>query len=170
MSYFDLLHLLQKMFQEININNGVNNPDKLMATYDQEINPLWQDSGLQKDFVELGADTYIPKPVEVARVLRLLKRRMRAGDGGKPLVGRIRAEVLEKRRPLYDQDRVNLSGIAKEIARTAKADMSSFSKFQVEGWMEVNQAIEDLEGMVIVAPTGSGKTEVFLMPVIWRVA
>jgi ATP-dependent helicase YprA (DUF1998 family) len=46
----------------------------------------------------------------------------------------------------------------------------SFSAFQVEGWERVLDTINNRQGIVVVAPTGSGKTEVFLMPVIYAIA
>src|SRR5690606_15067490 len=53
---------------------------------------------------------------------------------------------------------------------------NTYSRFQVDGWRRVLEVIGVLkhdkapESVVVVAPTGSGKTEVFLLPVIYHVA
>ncbi|WP_162179463.1 DEAD/DEAH box helicase [Thermogemmatispora carboxidivorans] len=94
-------------------------------------------------------------------------------------------EALVRRRPPRDLRLEDLTGELGAIAQLLKAseeeqrhqDSSPAAKegelrvstFQVEGWEKALQVIRHSQGMVITAPTGSGKTEVFLLPIIYEI-
>src|SRR3712207_6996375 len=51
----------------------------------------------------------------------------------------------------------------------APSKFKFFSRFDLDGWQKVVTAINQQTGLVITAPTGSGKTEVFLLPTIQQI-
>lgn len=97
--------------------------------------------------------------------LTQLKQRMRVGSPGSLLVERVRVDLIPRYRPRRDVLATGLSDTSARIA-TLAPDKSSFSRFQVSGWDQVLKTIEDRATIVILAPTGSGKTEVFVLPVV----
>lgn len=175
MSYLSLYHLLRQLFSEINthaIPDAMPSPVEIWQQYGTTISDLLASPEVSREIIDLGNEIYSPKAIEIARILQNLRQRFNA-DQPNPsiLVGRIRAAICLKQRP--DRTaylRNNLTGVAAEIARLSPPSFISFSRFQVEGWQRVYDTIENRRGIVVVAPTGSGKTEVFLMPVLYSVA
>ncbi len=119
--------------------------------------------------VEVIPNLYVPIPLEVARVLRNLRQRFDPDDSAPALVERFRVEVEQRFRPKFDQPVSTLSGAMREIAEIGKR--KAYSAFQIEGWRRVLETLEQsLSGQpaatVLTAPTGAGKTEAFLLPLI----
>lgn len=170
MSYLELQRLLQDIFGAINTTNMVPSSAEVWADHETQITALAATQELQDQFTRLRADIQMPKAVEAARMLRLLRQRMRADADGKTLVGRFRAEVLPRHRPTRDRARNALRGRTASIAQLAPPEFTHFSGFQVEGWKTVLNTIRDHGSLVVVAPTGSGKSEVFLMPIVEDIA
>lgn len=170
MSYTDLRALLEQIFSRLNSANGVPNPNEVWSEYAQNIYSLLGYDELQDEFTSLGNSIQLPKALEAARILKNLRQRFDADGRANPLVGRIRAAAVEKQRPIRNIARNTIQGVASEIVRLAPGSFTHFSRFQVEGWERVFNTINNREGIVVVAPTGSGKTEVFLMPVIYAIA
>ena len=169
---FDALHdLLQSMFSRINISNSVPTPLEMWNVYGSEIVPLLTSSEpeVRATLVSLGSDIWLPKPLETARVLQNLRQRFNPGGAGKPLVGRIRAEAILKTRPKRDRERSGLRGDQAAIAKLAPS-FTEFASFHLDGWERILGVIKERSSIVVVAPTGSGKTEVFLMPIIYVIA
>lgn len=169
---FEAVHsLLQKMFSDVNVRNGVPSPDEVWSKYNSEITSFLtsSESEIKDIFIALGNGISLPQPLETARVLQNLRQRFSIDDEGKRLVGRIRAETVLRTRPSRDIPRDSLYGDAGKIARLTPEDFTSFSAFHVKGWERVLDTINNREGLVIVAPTGSGKTEVFLLPLIYAI-
>lgn len=77
---------------------------------------------------------------------------------------------MQKDRPTQNQARDRIGGIGRNIVRLAPDRYTHFSRFQIDGWQKVLNAINNRSGIVFVAPTGSGKTEIFLMPVVYAIA
>ena len=173
MSYNALYSLLHDIFTEVNQNNEVPTAQELWGHYDDRILPLAQAQQTQHEFVDLGNGVIMPKAVEALRILSRLRQRFRRdridNDGGDRLVGRVRGEAYLRQRPINNIDRTSLSGEALQIA-SLSPDHFLFSEYQVQGWQRVQQAIANGGSLVTIAPTGSGKTEVFLLPVIHEIA
>ncbi len=180
MSYPQLRDVLQTAFNDINATNDVASPQALWNDHAAAIRPLIG-TEMESNFVALGEvpgatgpeEVWLPNALEAARVLRRLRQRMSADDAGHDLVGRMRAAVQLRNRPRYDRliaDLISSGGDIGEIARLAPANIEAFSSFQVDGWTRVLNAISNLENLLIIAPTGSGKTEVFLLPIIHSIA
>jgi hypothetical protein len=170
MSYHDLRVLLEKLFARLNAANVVPSPGEVWADFAQDIHNLLELNGIREEFTDLGNGIQIPKALEAARLLQNLRQRFDANERASPLVGRIRAAVVEKQRPTRNVDRATIQGVGSDIVRLTPESFKHFSRFQVEGWQRVFNTINNREGIVVVAPTGSGKTEVFLMPVIYAIA
>jgi hypothetical protein len=168
MSWEQTRNLLQAIFQQINVNNDVPLPSDLWTAFGAQINPLVGSPVIEANFAQLDDQIWSPQPVEVARLLSRLRQRRRAQDDGRPLVGRLRAEAILRQRPPYDVLTFGLAGNLREIADIGQRD--AYSHFQVEGWERIIEALRDRTGLVIVAPTGGGKTEVFLLPIVWEIA
>lgn len=124
--------------------------------------------------VEIVPGRFAPVAVELARLLIHLKQR-REIDRGKArlLVGRFRAEVRGRTRPLRNIRRDTLVGLEHHLSEIGGRD--TYSQFQVDGWRQVDAVMERTEqgqvaAAVITAPTGSGKTEVFILPIMNRIA
>ncbi len=94
-----------------------------------------------------------------------LKQRMRPAGEGNRLIDRVRVDSIKRYRPKREIPASNLTGDAARVA-TLAPDKTSFSKFQTSGWTEMFNAIQDKATIVILAPTGSGKTEVFVLPIV----
>jgi hypothetical protein len=169
MPYRALRNLVERIFSDLNAANVVPTPAEVWNAYASEIAPLLALPGVQGEFTVLGGGLWLPKALEAARVLQHLRQRFGPDKEGRPLVGRIRAEAVLKERPRLDRSRASLTGEEQAIAKLAP-EFAEFSSFQVEGWRRVLEAIRNQSGLVIVAPTGAGKTEVFLMPIIYNIA
>jgi superfamily II DNA or RNA helicase len=55
-----------------------------------------------------------------------------------------------------------------EIAKIGRNE--KYSQFQIAGWGKVLDTIRQRKGLVIVAPTGAGKSEVFMLPLIFEIS
>jgi superfamily II DNA or RNA helicase len=170
MSYHALGVLLEGLFARLNAANVVPSPDEVWADCIQDIHNLLELNEIRNEFTDLGNGIQLPKALEAARLLQNLRQRFDADGRTNPLVGRIRAAVVEKQRPTRNVDRATIQGVGSDIVRLTPESFTHFSRFQVEGWQRVFNTINNREGIVVVAPTGSGKTEVFLMPVIYAIA
>lgn len=170
MSYHALRVLLEGLFARLNAANVVPSPGEVWADCFQDIHNLLELNGIRDEFTDLGNGIQLPKALEAARLLENLRQRFDADGRANRLVGRIRAAVVEKQRPTRNVGRATIQGIGGDIIRLTPESFTHFSRFQVEGWQRVFNTINNREGIVVVAPTGSGKTEVFLMPVIYAIA
>jgi superfamily II DNA or RNA helicase len=171
-SWENLHNLLEDIFGQSNAENNVPSPRDLWDLYGTQITELVAelntDSGIMGSLTQLGDGIWSPKPVEAARLLRLLKLRRQADSDGNPLVGRLRSEVMLRRRPPYNVRTSELNDPLRQIGDIAGHD--TYSEFQVDGWNSVLEAIQERSSLVITAPTGGGKTEVFLLPIIYHIA
>ena len=173
MSYHDLGDLLERLFARLNAANAVPSPTEVWADCVQDIHNLLESNGIREEFTDLGNGIQLPKALEAARLLQNLRQRFDADGRTNRLVGRIRAAVVEKQRPARNVTRntiLSSESVAGDIVQLTPDSFMSFSRFQVDGWERVLNTINNREGIVVVAPTGSGKTEVFLMPVIYVIA
>ena len=173
MSYQNLHSLLQSIFVEVNQTNAVPSAQDLWSRYSHLISPLAQEQDLRHEFVELGNGIIMPKSVEALRTLSLIRQRFSRdrSDNGEDrlLVGQVRGESYLRQRPIQDLDRTTLSNEAQAVAALTSTSFH-FSEYQVQGWERVKQAIASGGSLVTIAPTGSGKTEVFLLPIIHEIA
>lgn len=167
MSYRNLYNLLQQIFSDLNAANVVPAPAEVWNKYGSEIKRTLPEA--RDEFTLLGNNFWLPKALEAARVLHCLRQRFGPDKEGRPLVGRIRAEAVLRERPRRDRPKANLTGEEQAIAELAPG-FEAFSSFQVDGWTRVLETIRNRDGLVIVAPTGAGKTEVFLMPIVYTIA
>lgn len=181
----NLHHILSQMFHELNDGQPLESAYELWQKYQHEIRAIIESPdnnneairAVKRHLVEIGPDIWIPQSYEAVRLLQQLKQRFSAeAENPNPLVAQLRAEALIRRRPIRDILRSSLEEgkISRILADIGQKD--TYSRFQVDGWRRVLEVIGVLkhdkapESMVIVAPTGSGKTEVFLLPVIYHVA
>jgi hypothetical protein len=142
MSFQELNNLLNNIFSTINTTNCVPSPQEIWQNYSSVIEPLLHSDDVSSEFVHLGDGIHSPKAIETARILQNIKQRFSAEeDNNRPLVGRIRGTSCLRSSPIRDQEASSLSGIASEIARLSQH--SSFSRFQVEGWLQVEQTINN---------------------------
>jgi hypothetical protein len=171
MSFEGLQELLHSMFSQMNAANGVSQPTEIWNAYQEEILALAEspDPNIRKIFTAFGDDIVLPQPIEAARILQNLRQRFSIDEEGRRLVGRIRTETVLRTRPKRDVPRESLIGNAEKIAGLTPANFTTFSQFHINGWDRVLHTIRDRDGLVIVAPTGSGKTEVFLLPLIYAI-
>jgi len=122
------------------------------------------------DRIEIDNGIFVPRATQVVHALRTLKQRMDTNQEGSPLVGRFRAEVVERKRPKFSVSKESIDDSAlKTIAEIG--GKPSYSNFQVAGWKKVLNLLQSQDkAMVITAPTGTGKSEVFMLPLIYQVA
>lgn len=163
--------LLKKIFQSINEGEALLTPEEFWNKYGPEVNQLNLDM-LADKLTELGNGIWSPKPYEALRVLSNLRQRRTMSDGhpndGRALVERVRVEVEARRRPQFNVSTESLEGVSKQIARIG--DKENYSQFQVEGWWHTDKTLSNRTGLIVVAPTGAGKTEVFLLPLVASIA
>lgn len=168
---FDRLHaLLETMFAEVNVANRPSEPSTLWETYRTQITPLLASSTVRDEFVALGNGVWLPRSVEATRMLGHLRQRFAPADVGRPLIGRIRAETIVRQRPSRTVHRDTLRGASRAIAELTPRQFTHFTDFQVDGWDRVLATLKSRSSLIITAPTGSGKTEVFLLPVVYDIA
>ncbi|MEG3438295.1 DEAD/DEAH box helicase [Pannus brasiliensis CCIBt3594] len=172
MSWENLQTLLHRLFDEVNLNNSVRLPQDIWNDYQAQIQPLLLE--YPQEFVELSNGLWIPKAIETGRILSKIRQRFNSAQVGRDLTARIRTDVLLRERPIRNINLTTLEGENRDIGAIAAnlviKPIQEFSQFQITGWGKTLQAIRNREGMVIVAPTGSGKTEVFLLPLIYELA
>lgn len=168
---FDRLRdLLQAMFSEVNIANQPAESVDLWNRYGEAITPLLAASSVRDEFVSLGGSMWLPRSIEATRILGQLRQRFTPTDIGRSLVGRIRAEAIIRQRPARTVSRSMLEGDVRAIAELTPPYFSHFTEFQVDGWKRVLAALNHRQDLIITAPTGSGKTEVFLLPLVHDIA
>lgn len=170
MSWADLENLLTNFFQDVNTRNDVDPPAEIWRKYGGEITSLLASPDIAPQFVKMSkvSDLTSPKAAEVARMFLLLKQRRQVGGPGKPLVGKIRAAVVPRRRPPFSVPVISLTGEMAEIASIGNNE--TYSRFQIDGWSLVLETIRRRRGLAVVAPTGAGKSEVFMLPLIHEIA
>jgi superfamily II DNA/RNA helicase len=156
----DLFGILKDIAQDFNSGRPLPDPQELAnrcASLDRD--------ELKDHLVELDNELWVPKALEVLRVLHALKQRFYVEKLEKqtPLIGDIRLEVRPRLRPEYNQ---RPEGILAEIG--AIGDYPQWSLFQTEGWQKVLEALRNKGRLVITAPTGTGKSEVFLLPLLHK--
>lgn len=107
----------------------------------------------------------------LSNALLKLKQRINPGKEGRELVQRLRVERVPRERPVRNIARTSrlLTTYGLDIASLAPQH-DSFSAFQTEGWTAMKQAIDKKESLVLLAPTGSGKSEVFILPIVDQIA
>lgn len=172
MTWESLKTLLSELFTTLNQENSVLPPQQLWSNYQNQIQSILSEH--PEEFVELSDGLWLPKAIETARILSKLRQRFNANQEGRNLTGRIRAEVLLRQRPIRNIGVQRLTGEERQVANVAAnlniRPIRNFSEFQIAGWSATLQTIRNREGMIIVAPTGSGKTEVFLLSLIYEIA
>lgn len=169
MSFDNLRSVLESLFSRVNASNCVATPTETWREYQSDILPLINSPEVRDQFTSLRDDIVLPKAYEAARLLWLLRQRFNRGQEGRPLVGRIRAEAVLKERPRRDRLKIDLQDVERQIAELTPAFIE-FSGFQVEGWGKVINAVRNRDSLVITAPTGAGKTETFVLPLIFEIA
>ena len=136
---------------------------------------LASDPLLQRHFQDVGDGFQVPRITESLRMLSQLKQRFSPSEGSpKNLIGRVRLDVLRRERPVRDLTKPttggakpnDITGTELSIANYTPPRFTEFSAYQVEGWGKVTEALEHRSGLVITAPTGAGKTEVFMLPLL----
>lgn len=163
--------LLQEMFYPINTGENSLSPEELWERWSDRLEDLARDPVIADKLVSMGNGIRSPIPYEATRILSNLRQRRMINNlpnEGRRLVERMRVEVLPRSRPIRNIPRETLSGDLLDVATIG--NKLSYSQFQIEGWTTTSQALENQEGLVVVAPTGAGKTEVFLLPLITRIA
>lgn len=151
-----LFEFLQEKAKRINSGDPLANLDDLA-----EESKTLELSKTPQLAVEVSAGKWVPRALENLRLLGNLKQRFEPKKDGSPLVGRYRFEVRPRYRPAYNQTPTN--GY-KEIAKLG--GRTEWSSFQIRGWEAVQAALDKKASLVITAPTGTGKTEVFLLPIL----
>lgn len=183
--YEEMRDLLQDMMRDIITARDFPPPNLLWERYHQRIEPLCKREELREEFVALGGDILLPRAIELVRLLKQLRQRFDALGPSRSLVEHMRMEALVRRRPPRLLRLEDLPGELEMIARllrpseeeqqhqdsstAAREGELRVSTFQVEGWKKALEVIRHRQGMVITAPTGSGKTEVFLLPIIYEI-
>lgn len=170
MSYQALRALLRSAFADLNEANVMAAPQQLWDTYGPEISRLSESPELEHEFTDLSESVRLPRTLEAMRSLQDLRQRFTRTQDGTPLVGRVRAEVVLRQQPKRDVARSSLAGHAQQVADVAPESFAAFSEFQTQGWLKASNVLDTGGDLVIVAPTGGGKTEVFLLPVIQKIA
>ena len=166
----DLQDDFQALVQLCDLINQTNDvPDPTESLLGALILPAVQDLKAGPSRIEVTPNIYVPLPLEVARILRYLRQRFTPDGPAPSLVERIRVEAKQRFRPKFDQPISALSGAMREIAEIGQRE--AYSEFQIEGWRRVLETLEmALSGQpaatVLTAPTGAGKTEAFLLPLV----
>lgn len=121
----------------------------------------------------------------IYHLLKNLKQRFDSRSQGKPLVHDVRYEAVRRFVPKRNITAEEIEKRFKsyiKIARDTTADIykfapeihkilefPSYSRYQVYGWRFVYDALENNTSVIITAPTGSGKTEVFVPPLVYKI-
>lgn len=170
-SWRSLHQILAQLFHNMNTQNSLLTPEEVWRTYHRELQVLLDAdrSEITDALVEVSPDIWIPKAYEAIRLLKNLRQRFDRQQIGTDLVAQARAEVIRRDRPVWDVGLDRLSEFPDLRAIAELGGKETYSRFQVRGWEIVLKTIENQESMIITAPTGSGKTEVFLLPLIYWV-
>lgn len=163
---------LKEIFQSINEGNSLLTPNEFWQQYGSQISQINDEQVLDK-LIELGDRVWLPKPYETVRLLSNLRQRSWVNgiptDGDdRQLVENVRVEIELRKRPNWDKEKGNLDGDLRTLAEIG--GKPKYSEFQVLGWKQTASALQNRAGLVIVAPTGAGKTEVFMLPLITSIA
>jgi len=156
-----LLEELRWLANEINRSGSVPRPENVTAVHPGL-------AGLSLHTTTLAPGIKVPRTLEALRLLGHVKQRFGPDEVGKGLVGRLRFDVVPRNKPKRDRVREGLDDLETKVA--AYSQYPRFSSFQVDGWRKVLRAVHDRSGLVITAPTGAGKTEVFTLPLIHAIA
>lgn len=170
-----LQHVLSNLFDNLNTGGNLLTPQEIWSNEQELLQSILQTPQAENNLVRVGDDVWIPKAYEAIRILRLLRQRLNVNRSGRVLVDQIRAEVIQRKRPTRNFRRENLIHhriFSNEDYRLIAeiGGKATYSEFQLRGWREVLETISNRESIIITAPTGSGKTEVFMLPVIYSVA
>lgn len=170
MSWIQARDLLQKIFEQVNTQNNIAAPQQIWDQFEEQIIQLLASSNTNptRYFTQLNDIISLPQSVEFARILKSLRQRRQVEDVGRDLVGQIRIQTKLRERPNRKITISDLKGHRQQIAKIGKREY--YSRFQVDGWQRVLDTIRKKSGLVIVAPTGAGKTEVFLLPILYGIA
>lgn len=174
---FDRLYdFLSEIAGEVNSGQQLRAPsDPLLNRPDLAALPK-----LQPHFQEIGDGIFVPRATEALRMLSQVRQRFSADADPRCLVGRVRFDVIKRIRPErnctkpqrepHPRRSSDLQGENREIASFSPDRFEAFSSYQVEGWGKVSTALQNSGGLVITAPTGAGKTEVFMLPLFRHLA
>lgn len=162
----DDLREIEQSFRVINESNDVETP--LWLSRQSLLNLQNFDTR-----VEVSSNFFIPKAIEIARFLRRLRQRLPSATREPDLVGRMRAEVRPRERPIRDQRGSSLQGELGKIASIGGSNLD-YSQFQVDGWKSILNTMQLAKqgkeaASVITASTGAGKTEVFLLSLLYEI-
>jgi ATP-dependent helicase YprA (DUF1998 family) len=117
------------------------------------------------EFLYLASGQYVTlRPLEAIRVLLHLKQRLRPNDKGRHLVDELAFAVRPRQYPKRDVTGASLTGPTAAVA--SLLGFPSYSGFQVTAWAEILAAIGKGEAVMLTAPTGAGKTESFMTPLV----
>ncbi len=152
----ELLAELERISTEVNRNNTT--PDAAVVA--RRSNAISTDAHM----VALSPSVKVPRTLELLRILETVKQRFGASESGNVLVGRLRFDAIPRTRPIRS---VSTFPTTEQEAVAKLSPYPEFSRFQVDGWAEVLRSVENRSGLVITAPTGAGKTEVFVLPLIY---
>ncbi|WP_299287777.1 DEAD/DEAH box helicase [Thermoflexus sp.] len=158
---------IQKVLNHLNASNWTSIPDFRNASFFLNLPAL--SSNLLR--VQIGPKVHTPLPIEAGRILRRLRQRFERDDPGRDLVARFRAEIRSRYAPVRDP---NWAQKAQDPRLRAIGDMGGhkgYSDFQVAAWRQILECLDRRDaGVVLVAPTGGGKTEAFLLPLLYWIA
>ncbi len=167
-----IYQILHRLFNLVNQNNGVPYFNNLFL---RSILQQLQQIPPTSHCIDLG-QFYSLRPLEAVRILGALRQRFGPLEQGSELVGRVRAEVRERLAPernIAPKDIAQRDPWLGELA--AIGGHPSYSEFQIAGWEAARRALNRAAGgqpagLILTAPTGGGKTEAFLLPLVYYVA
>lgn len=173
---FDRLHdFFSQIANEVNSGHRLREPDDPVLNRPD----LASLPKLRPHFQEIGEGIFVPRATEALRMLSQVRQRFSADEDPRELVERVRLDVIKRVRPERNRTKPlpkprparpgDLTGEELEIANFSPKRFEAFSSYQVEGWGKVSAALRQSSGLVITAPTGAGKTEVFMLPLFHHI-